>query len=146
MDWSTPGDQHRRFQIFRQKCELILNGPMAAQDEAYKVRMLLLWCDDKGLEIYNTAQWADPADNLLLEPVWEKLEAYVRPQSNRILARFQLRSLKQGDMALEEFLTRARRLVDDSGYAVANRDEVLRDSGVRTQNRQGTQRRNRSGQ
>lgn len=130
MDWSTPGDLRRRFQTFKQKCQLIFEGPLAERDEAYKVRMLLLWCDDKGLEIYNTATWAAEGDNLRLAPVFEKLEAYVMPRSNQILARFQLRSLKQGDMPLEEFITRARTLVDDSGYPAAIREETLRDTLV----------------
>ena len=105
IDWSSPGDLHRRFQTFKQKCQLIFDGPLADKDEAYKVRMLLLWCEDKGLEIYNTATWANDGDRLRLVPVWEKLEAFVKPRSNQILARFQLRCLKQDDMPLEEFIT-----------------------------------------
>ncbi len=130
MDWSTPGDLRRRFQTFKQKCQLIFEGPLADKDEAYKVRMLLLWSDDKGLEIYNTATWTREGDNLRLEPVFGKLEAYVMPRSNQILARFQLRCLKQGEMPLEEFITRARTLVDDSGYPAATREETLRDTLV----------------
>ena len=130
MDWTSAGDLHRRFLMFRQKCQLIFDGPLAEREEDYKVRMLLLWCDDKGLEIYNTARWNAPADALVLARVWEKLEAYVTPRSNQILARYQLRCLKQGDKTFEEFITQARRLVDDSGYPAATRDEMLRDTAV----------------
>ena len=130
MDWSTPGNLQRRFQTFKQKCQLIFDGPLADKDEAYKVRMLLLWSDDKELEIYNTATWANDGNDLLLLPVLEKLEAFVRPRSNRILATIQLRSIKQGEMKLEEFITRARTLIDDSGYPSANREEMLRDTLV----------------
>ena len=69
MDWSSPGDVHKRFQLFRQKCDLIFDGPLENKAEAYKVRMLLLWIDDKGLEIYNTARFNEAADRLLLAPV-----------------------------------------------------------------------------
>ena len=82
MDWNSAGDLHKRFQIFKQKCELVFAGPLAAKNEDYKVRMLLLWGEDKALEIYNTATWTDDADKLKLAPVWEKLDAYVRPMSN----------------------------------------------------------------
>ena len=92
--------------------------------------MLLLWSDDKGLEIYITETWAYDGDDLLLLPVWKKLEACVRSRSNRIQARFQLRSIKQGEMKLEEFITRARTLIGDSGYPAANREEILRDTLV----------------
>lgn len=130
MDWTSPGDVHKRFKLFKQKCDLIFEGPLEDKEEAYKVRMLLLWIGDKGLEIYNTSTWAAEGDNLKLTPVFQKLEAYTKPQSNQILSRFQLRCLKQGDMTLEEFMTKARLLIEDSGYAGAVQEEMLRDTLV----------------
>ena len=130
MDWTSPGDVHSRFKMFKQKCELIFDGPLHDQDEDKKVRLLLLWVGDKGLEIYNTATFATEAAKLQLTPVFEKLEAYAKPQSNQILARFQLRCLKQGDMPLEEFVTKARLLIEDGGYAAGVKDETLQDTLV----------------
>ena len=104
MDWSTPGDVHKRFKLFKQKCELIFTGPLEGADAGKKVKHLLLWVGDKGLEIYNTATWAADGDKDKLEPVLTKLENYTKPQSNQILSRYQLRCLKQGDMSLEEFV------------------------------------------
>ena len=129
MDW-TSLDVHSRFKMFKQKCELIFDGPLHGQDEDKKVRLLLLWVGDKGLEIYNTATFATEAAKLQLTPVFEKLETYAKPQSNQILARFQLRCLKQGDMPLEEFFTKARLLIEDGGYATGVKDETLRDTLV----------------
>ena len=130
MDWASPGDVHKRFKLFKQKCELIFAGPLHELEEDKKVRLLLLWVGDKGLEIYNTATFDTEADKLKLDKVFEKLEAYAKPQSNQILARFQLRCLKQGDMPLEEFVTKARLLIDDSGYSAEVKDETLRDTLV----------------
>lgn len=130
MDWSSPGDIHKRFKLFKQKCELIFDGPLEKSSEQKKVRFLLLWIGDKGLEIYNTATWAAEGDELKLAPVFQHLEAYTKPKSNHILARFQLRSLKQDDMSLEEFITKARSLIDDGGYDQQFKDETLRDTLV----------------
>ena len=130
MDWTFSGDVYKRFQLFKQKANLIFAGPLAGKSEDYKVRMLLLWIDDKGLEIYNTACWDQDEDKLKLKPVWQRLEAYVKPRSNQILARFQLRCLKQGESSLEEFVTRARSLIDDGGYAQGTKEETLRDTLV----------------
>ncbi|XP_077972709.1 uncharacterized protein LOC144427401 [Styela clava] len=130
MDWTSAGNMHKRFKLFKQKCDLIFDGPLADKPEAYKVRMLLLWINDKGLEIYNTSVWTEEGDNMKLARVLEKLEAYTKPQSNQILVRFQLRSLKQGDTSLEEFVTKARSLIDESGYAATAVDETLRDTLV----------------
>ena len=85
MDWDSAGDLHKRFTIFKQKCELIFAGPPAVKDEDYKVRMLLLWGDDKALEIYNTATWTDDADKLKLAPVFEKLEANIWESLNIVM-------------------------------------------------------------
>ncbi len=130
MDWASPGDIHKRFKLFKQKCELIFEGPLAEAEEDKKVRMLLLWVGDKGLEIYNTSNFASEADRLKIVPVFQKLEGYAKPQSNQILARFQLRCLKQNDMSLEEFVTKARLLIDDGGYTSEVKEETLRDTLV----------------
>ena len=123
MDWDSPGDMHKRFKIFKQKCELIFDGPLEDLAEDKKVRMLLLWVGDKGLEIYNASAWEDDRDRLKIKPVLAILEAYTKPQSNQILARYQLRCLKQGDMSLEEFVMKARLLIDDGGYISAVREK-----------------------
>ena len=130
MDWLTPGDMHKRFKIFKQKCSLIFDGPLLHRPEGQKARLLLLWACDKGLEIYNTATWNDEADQFKLGPTFERLEAYTKPQSNQILSRYQLRCLKQDDMPLEKFLTKARTLINDSGYDPAFQEETLRDTLV----------------
>ena len=127
MDWSSSGDVHKRFKLFTQKCEFIFEGPLGGVDQKKQVRHLL---EDKGLEIYNTTTWAAYDEKDKTEPVLNALENYTKPQSNQILSRYQLRCLKQGDMSLGEFVTKARLLVDDSGYPAAVKDESLRDTLV----------------
>lgn len=57
MDWISSGDLHKRFKIFKLKCELIFDGPLEETSEDKKTRLLLLfWAG--GLKIYNTAAWA----------------------------------------------------------------------------------------
>ena len=126
MDWTSLEDVHKRFKFFKQKCEFIFEGPLEEVDEKKQVRHLLLLAWDKGLEIYNTTTLENDDKNKTKE-VLDVLENYTKPQSNQILARYQLRCLKQGDMPLEEFVTKAWLLVDDSGYQAAVRDEHLRD-------------------
>ena len=91
MDWTTPGDIHKRFKLFKQKCKLIFFGPLDKVNEAEKARLLLLLrIGDKGLEIYNTSMWASEGNSLKISLVMAALEAYTKPQSNQILARYQL--------------------------------------------------------
>ncbi|KAL9977016.1 hypothetical protein ACROYT_G014376 [Oculina patagonica] len=77
--------------------------------------MLLLWAGDKGLEIYNAARLEDEADKFKLKPIFEKFEAYTKPQSIQILSRYQLSCLNT-------------RTLIDSGYDPAFKDETLRDT------------------
>lgn len=67
---------------------------------------MFLWISDKRLEIYNLATFDN--DKLRTEPVLKKLETYCKPQNNQILAQYQLWSLKQGNMSLEEFIIKAK--------------------------------------
>ena len=104
MDWSTPGDIHKRFisSFSSKNAVLIFDGPLLNKTEGQKVRLLLLWDGDKELEIYNTAMWENDADQFKLKKIiFEKFAAYTKPQSNQILSRYQLRCLKQDDMPLE---------------------------------------------
>ena len=113
IDWTTSGDVHKSFKLFRQKCEFIFEGSLDGVDQKKQVRHLLLWVGDKDLEIYNTTTWADAEDKNKTKEVLDALENYTKPQSNQILSRYQLRCLKQGDMPLEEFVTKVHLLVDD---------------------------------
>ena len=130
MDWLSPGDLNQRFKLFKQKCNLIFDGPLAEKDEAYKVRMLLLWIDDKGLEIYNAHDFPTAAAQLVLANVWNVLEAYVKPRSNKVLASYQLRCLKQDDLTFDEFQTKAKLLLAECDYPRDARDRILRDTLV----------------
>ena len=131
MDWMSPGDLHKRFNFFEQKCNMIFKGPLkeVTEDEE-KVNYMLLWAGDKALEIYNAHTFASEAESKKYKTVMDVLKAYVRPQSNQILSRYHLRCLKQGDLPLEEFVTQARLLIDDGGYRADIKEEMLRDTLV----------------
>ena len=129
MDWESPGDVYKRFKFFKQKCKLIFDSPLEKVPEGKKVRFLSLWID-KCLEIFNTATSSNDDDSLRLLPVFDLLESYTKPKSNHILARFQLRSLKQDDMCVEDFITKAKGLIDESGYHQDFKEERLRDTLV----------------
>ena len=76
MDWTSSGDVHKKFKLFRQKCEFIFEGPLEEVDEKKQVRHLLLWVGDKGLEIYNTTTWEDDDDKNKTREVLDALENY----------------------------------------------------------------------
>ena len=102
---------------FRQKCELLFDGPLKQRTEEQKCKYLLLWTGDYGLDLFNTEYW-------------KRFEEHLKLQSNHILNRFYLRSLKQNNRPLDEFLTEARLLIKNSGFPAELHDELMRDSLV----------------
>ena len=46
IDWTTSGDVHKRFKLFRQKCEFIFEGPLDGVDQKNRLDIYFF-----GLEI-----------------------------------------------------------------------------------------------
>ena len=49
MDWTGAGNVHKRFKIFKQKCQLIFVSPLAGNKNAF------VWVGEKGLQNNITA-------------------------------------------------------------------------------------------
>ena len=115
IDWTQGPDLVQRFRRFKQKCELLFEGPLKPRTDEQKCKYLLLWTGDYGLDLFNTWNLSEEQQKHLHE-YWTRLEEHVKPQSNYILNRFYLRSLKQNNRPLDEFLTEAKLLIQNSGY------------------------------
>ena len=63
------------------------------------------------------------------ESILQALEQKIKPKSNEIAAFTKLRSLKQGDMPLSEFICEARRLAELCNYP-NDKDRLIRDTIV----------------
>ena len=59
---------------------------------------------------------------------WTLFEGYIHPQTNQLLAVVELKRLFQGSLSLEDFHTKALRLVAQAGYTGAAKYKVLRDN------------------
>ena len=63
-----------------------------------------------------------------MKTYWEKFDEYVHPQTNKLIAVVELKQLFQGTMSLEDFHTKAMRLVTQAGYEGDAKDQVLSDT------------------
>ena len=63
----------------------------------------------------------------MLQTYWERFDKYVHPQTNKLIAVVELKWLFQGTMSLEDFHTKAMRLVTKAGYEGDAKDQVLRE-------------------
>ena len=129
MDWTPGPDLLTRFKRFRQKCELLLDGPLKSRDSTQKCKYVLLWSGDYGLDLFN--MWALTEEQQKnLKEYWTRFEDHVKPQANHILNRYYLRGLKQNNRPLATFLTKARLLIQSSGYPPDLHDELMHDTLV----------------
>ena len=51
--WTPGPDLAQRFKRFKQKCELLFDGPLKPRSDEQKCKYLLLWTGDCGLDLYN---------------------------------------------------------------------------------------------
>ena len=58
----------------------------------------------------------------------QKFEEYIHPQTNQLIAVVELKWLFQGTLSLEDFHTKATRLVTQPGYEGDAKEQVLRDT------------------
>lgn len=94
MNWKLDIDLPKRFRRFRQKCNLLFDGPLSKRTVEQKCNYLLLWSGDHGLDLFNT--WELNEDQKKdLDEYWRRFERHVEPQANYILNRYYLRSLQQ---------------------------------------------------
>ena len=129
MDWTTGPDLTTRFKRFRQKCELLFEGPLKPRAPEQKCSYLLLWAGDYGLDLYNT--WSLTTEQKKgINEYWKRFEEHAKPQANKILNRYYLRNLKQNGRPLDAFFTEARLLIQNCGYADEMEDEIMRDTLV----------------
>ena len=59
---------------------------------------------------------------------WTQFENYIHPQTNQLIAVVDLKQLFQGSFSLEDFHTKALRLVTQASYEGDAKDRVLRDT------------------
>ena len=125
MDWHS-SDPPQTFRKFRATCELYFSGPLKDKSEEEKISYLLIWTGDEGIELAST--WSLTADQKKkLSTYWDKFEDYVAPKSNFRLARFKLRTIKQGkDETVDSFLKQVRVLVSECKFT--NTEEHIIDT------------------
>lgn len=124
IDWTPGPDLPQRLQRFRQKCELLSDGPLKARSSKQRCRYVLLWTGHYGLDLFNIWNLSQEAVDKLDE-YWKRFEEHVKPQSNHILNRFYLRNLRQNGRPLDDFLTEAKLLILNSGYTSELHDAPL---------------------
>ena len=111
--------------------EVLFRGPLNGVAEAVKCNYVIYWSGDHGMDIVNkwtTKGKINDGNKDTVQTYWEKFDEYVHPQTNKLIAVVELKWLFQGTMSLEDFHTKAMRLVTQASYEGDAKDQVLRDT------------------
>lgn len=89
---------------------------------------LLLHCiGDKAREVYDTLTFDEDGDNLKLEKILEKFEAYLAPRKNITYSRYKFLTYRQEEgQSFSKYLTEMKKLCSDCELAALQND-LLRD-------------------
>ena len=141
-DWTRDNKIFDRFQIWKEKVEMIFSSALLENTPEQKVAYLRYWMGDQGIPLVKkwTAlgklDFSNPRnegrDNpilsgFILQNYWKLLEAEFKPKGNKLLSVIELWTLsRQGSKTLNEWLTYVYNLVESCDYGDSN-DRIIRD-------------------
>ena len=111
--------------------EILFRGPLNGVTEAVKCNYVIYWSSDHGMDLvdkWTTEGKINDGNKETVKTYWDRFDEYVHPQTNKLIAVVELKQLFQGTMSLEDFHTKAMRLVTQAGYEGDAKDQVLRDT------------------
>ena len=123
MDWTEDAELHNRYIEWKEEVELELGSSLSNRSNSVKSIYVLRWAGKPARDHLKNHEGASA------EAILAALEEKTKPRSNEIEALTKLRSLKQGDMPLSEFIWEARRLAQLCNYP-NNQDRSIRDTIV----------------
>ena len=111
--------------------EVLFKGPLNGVMEGVKCNYVVYWSGDHGMDLVD--KWTTKAkihdgNKDMLNTYWTLFEGYIHPQTNQLIAVVELKCLFQGTLRLEDFHTKALRLVTQAGYTGDATNQVLRDT------------------
>ena len=121
MVWTAP-DADKRFDKFQETCELWFNGPLADLSEERKINDLLLWAGDEARALVKTWKLSEEAKKSL-QSYWDGFLKFVKPRSNYRIARYNLRSCRQGaNKTIDQFVRLIQTLVQECSYGAEHEE------------------------
>ena len=113
--------------------EILFQRPLSGVNEGVKCNYVIYWSGDHGMDLvdkWTTEGAITDGNKNTLKTYWDKFDGYIHPQTNKLLAVVELKQLFQGTMSLEDFHTKAIRLVTQVGYEGNAKEKVLRDTNI----------------
>ena len=130
MDWTEDVKLHKRYVEWREEVELELGSSLSVKSNSVKSNYVLRWAGKPARDYLKSLPQSEfKYEGASAESILQALEQKTKPMSNEIAAFTKLRSLKQEDMPLSEFIHEARRLAELCNYP-NDKDRLIRDTIV----------------
>ena len=115
MDWTVNDSLYHHFLKWKLKCENILECELAALPEPQQYKKLTAWSGNFGMDQY--VSWGLTKDELELGTIWSQFEAFCKPQSNKVCARFDLLTIFcQGSKSVDEWYNSVQAQINLAKY------------------------------
>ena len=138
LDWTRDNKIFDRYQIWKEKVELIFSSALEESSAKQKVSYLRYWMGEQGIPLvkkwtalgklhFSCSKEDDLSSGYILQNYWNLLEAEFRPKGNKLLSVIELwtRS-RQGSKTLNEWLTYVYNLVESCDYGNSS-ERIIRD-------------------
>ena len=131
MDWTNDSGLDEHFRKWKKQLEILFKGPLSELTDAVKCNYVIYWSSDQGMDLvdkWTTERSINDGNKNNLKTYWDKFEEYIHPKTNKLIAVVELKQLFQGTLSLEDFHTKASRLVVQAVYTGDAKDRVLRNT------------------
>ena len=138
LDWTRDNKIFDRYQIWKEKVELIFSSALEESSSKQKVSYLRYWMGEQGIPLvkkwtalgkldFSSSEEDALLSGYILQNYWNLLEAEFKPKGNKLLSVIELwtRS-KQGSKTLNEWLTYVYNLVESCDYGDSS-ERIIRD-------------------
>ena len=112
------GNTHEQFKTFKQRTEILMEGPYEDYKEPDKVAAILGWLGDKGHQVYASLDWvALDKNKKLYKDVLEAFDSYFKPMQTIMHSWYQLGNIYSSQCKDQtEFMTKLKELSKETGF------------------------------
>ena len=132
LDWTDHNGLMEHFRKWKKKVDILFTGPINNANDPVKCNSIIYWCGEIRMELID--KWEiegkiHDGNRNLIDRYFKLFEEHIAPKSNSLIAIVEHKRLFQGSMSLEDFHTKALRLVKEAEYPEGDtQNRVLRDT------------------
>ena len=132
LDWTDDNGLMEYYRKWKKNVEFLFKGPLNNINDAFKCNYIIYWSGEIGMELVD--KWEiegkiHDGNRNTINRYFDLFEEHIAPKSNSLIIVVELKRLFQDSMSLEDFHTKALRLVKEAEYPEGDtQNRILRDT------------------